>query len=654
MTYRGTVLRIAPPNRTIPRPARRNPIDRVARSSLRSVLRAMPVLLVALVLLIAAFPAAADEDVEFDGAGWGHGVGMSQWGAYAQAKGWKTSPRSYTQILSHYYAGTSIASYDAVSPGHGDLWVNLEGDKTNLLLVVRKIGINEQVPAHVARGEEAVDLTKDQSLLITWIGDDTCTVDFRNSSNLADTPFTTWAAGSCEIDITWDGDTEGTPTTLLEIYGCTLKNWDTGQSPPCRYARGSLHTYDNGARDGDDGYDLVLQIDIDDYTLGISEVSYSWPKETLKAQAVASRSYAAEALDRLNPLTRACACHVLDTAGSQRYVGWGHGTSNWILNVDATENQVLTYGSKVISAVYGSSNGGASEAAHEKWGGSVRPYLVSVDDPFSLHPDNPYSSWKYTIPAASLAAKVWGAGAPTLTSVQVTATNTSGSAKTVEFYAASDDRTTLKSGAWVADVLGLRSWYFDVDYHFGPSPPPELGFTDVEGNVHEANIEYLADRGIALSCDDGPDRYCPDDPMRREDIAAFIARALELPAAGKDYFVDDNGLPFESDINRIAAAGITKGCNPPANDHFCPDSTVTRGQMAAFLVRAWKLTDPGKGNWFIDDDRSVFEADIDKLAAAGITKGCNPPSNNRYCPLNKVTRAHTASFLARALQTLGS
>jgi hypothetical protein len=239
-----------------------------------------------------------------------------------------------------------------------------------------------------------------------------------------------------------------------------------------------------------------------------------------------------------------------------------------------------------------------------------------------------------------------------LTSVTVVARNTSGSAKTVEFYSASDDRTTTKSAAWVTANVGLKSWYFDVDYHFGPAPPPEDGFTDIGESIHRDDIEYLTGLGIALSCADGPSLYCPDDPMQRQDIAAFLARALDLPAAETDFFVDDNGLPTEADINRIAAAGITKGCNPPANDRFCPDDTVTRGQMAAFLVRAWQLTDPGAGDWFTDDDRSVFENDIDRLATSGMTKGCNPPTNDRYCPTRKVTRAETASFIARALRDL--
>ena len=71
--------------------------------------------------------------------------------------------------------------------------------------------------------------------------------------------------------------------------------------------------------------------------------------------------------------------------------------------------------------------------------------------------------------------------------------------------------------------------------------------------------------------------------------------------------------------------------------------------MAAFLVRALNLTDDGGGNKFVDDDGSVFEADIARLAAAGITKGCNPPTNNRFCPNDPVKRDQMGSFLARAL-----
>lgn len=132
-------------------------------------------------------------------------------------------------------------------------------------------------------------------------------------------------------------------------------------------------------------------------------------------------------------------------------------------------------------------------------------------------------------------------------------------------------------------------------------------------------------------------------------MAAFLNRALHMPATGTDFFTDDNDSVFEGDINRLAASGITRGCNPPANDRYCPDGKVTRGQMAAFLVRAFGYTDNGGGDLFVDDDDSIFENDIDRLGTAGVTKGCNPPTNDRYCPNSFVLRDQMASFLARAL-----
>jgi hypothetical protein len=109
-------------------------------------------------------------------------------------------------------------------------------------------------------------------------------------------------------------------------------------------------------------------------------------------------------------------------------------------------------------------------------------------------------------------------------------------------------------------------------------------------------------------------------------------------------FSDTGSSTFLNDIIWLAEEGITKGCG---GTKYCPSSFVTRGQMAAFLVRALGLTDPGTAN-FIDDNNSIFEADIEKLATAGITKGCNPPANDRFCPNAKVTRGQMAAFLKRS------
>ena len=176
-------------------------------------------------------------------------------------------------------------------------------------------------------------------------------------------------------------------------------------------------------------------------------------------------------------------------------------------------------------------------------------------------------------------------------------------------------------------------------------------FIDDDGIVHEANIEAIAALGVTLGCNPPVnDMFCPADAVTRGQMAAFLVRALGLTDdGGGGWFVDDDGSIFEADIDRLATAGITRGCNPPVNDMFCPADAVTRGQMAAFLVRALGLTDDGGGGWFVDDDGSIFEADIDRLATAGITRGCNPPVNDMFCPTDSVTRAQMATFLARAL-----
>ena len=178
--------------------------------------------------------------------------------------------------------------------------------------------------------------------------------------------------------------------------------------------------------------------------------------------------------------------------------------------------------------------------------------------------------------------------------------------------------------------------------------PPGGSFVDDDGNTHEGAIEGIAAVGVTKGCNPPfQDRYCPNGTVDRGAVAAFLRRAMNLPASATDHFVDDDDSIFEADINAIAEAGITKGCNPPMNDRFCPNDTLNRGQMAALLRRALNLPASGADR-FVDDDGSIFETDINAIAAAGVTKGCNPPANSRFCPQDTVQRDAMASFLSRA------
>jgi hypothetical protein len=192
--------------------------------------------------------------------------------------------------------------------------------------------------------------------------------------------------------------------------------------------------------------------------------------------------------------------------------------------------------------------------------------------------------------------------------------------------------------SWIFDGR-MDAWVRDREARFA-------GFLDAHGHNFEAAIDWLAAEGIARGCNPPLNtRFCPDANVTRGHMAVFLARALNLPAATRDYFRDDQGTFFEDAANRLFEAGVTEGCGPA---RYCGDSEIKREQMAAFLSRSQGLA-PTSRDFFADDNASIFEQSINRVAAAGITLGCNPPTNNRYCPTNLVTRGQMAAFLLRAL-----
>ncbi len=175
-------------------------------------------------------------------------------------------------------------------------------------------------------------------------------------------------------------------------------------------------------------------------------------------------------------------------------------------------------------------------------------------------------------------------------------------------------------------------------------------FTDDDGNIFENAIEWLAGKGITQGCNPPANtHYCPNDPVTRGQMAVFLVRAFSYSDnGGGNLFIDDNGLFYENSADRLFTAGVTVGCNPPTNNKYCGEKNVTRGQMAAFLARAFSLPAYTGADRFTDDNGNIFEGAIERLAQAGITLGCNPPANTHYCPNDNVTRGQMAAFLKRA------
>ena len=163
-------------------------------------------------------------------------------------------------------------------------------------------------------------------------------------------------------------------------------------------------------------------------------------------------------------------------------------------------------------------------------------------------------------------------------------------------------------------------------------------FFDSDDSPFRADILWAAREGITAGC--ATDRFCPDSAVTREQMASLIRRAGNVAGSSVDRFTDDETSIHEADINAIAAAGITGGC---AATRYCPRSPVTREQMASFLVRALNLPSTGR-DYFTDDESSQHEANINALAAAGVTGGC---ADGRFCPNSIVTRGQMAAFLHR-------
>jgi hypothetical protein len=167
-----------------------------------------------------------------------------------------------------------------------------------------------------------------------------------------------------------------------------------------------------------------------------------------------------------------------------------------------------------------------------------------------------------------------------------------------------------------------------------------------------AFIENLFHNGVTGGCGGGI--FCPGDPVTRGQMAVFLLKGehggtYAPPACSSTMFADVPcpGAQFVDWINQLATEGITGGCG---NGNYCPDSSVTRGQMAVFLLKGehgGAYTPPAcSATMFADVEcpDAQFVDWINQLATEGITGGCG---NGNYCPQDSVTRGQMAVFLVK-------
>lgn len=628
--------------------------------------------------LIAAVPAQAETSpatVTFYGGGYGHAVGMSQYGANAMA----ADGKSPLDIVRFYYGDStsiqdhsSLAAYTSPHPVasfNPNVWVGLRRDVTKLTFSVPSVanggGTVGICQLNDGQGgcprQDAVPGPGETWTLVRLNG----TLTKCRFSRVAPNPMS-FDVGDCSASLSWGG--------VGQSQYLTIDDTDMD------YRFGTLRIRQGITQRQSGDFHVSLDVPIEEYLLGLREVPLSWNEAALQAQVITGRTYALEKFARYydadsSPLNgylttetttplrmSACACHIYDSTYDQNYRGMDNEQLNpgapyeaWVAAVSSTASDVVAYGTPaaLIQAFYSSSTGGFTENSEHVFV-SPLPYLKSVGDPWSQTPANPKASWTITVPVETVRKAInFGTSFDTITDIQLqngapnaqmTVTGTKDGVVKV-MTDVSIGKRYGKLGILSPSVSGIA-----FNPYGGESP---YAFTDISDSVHWENINKIAELRITLGCNP-PDntKFCPLAPVTRGQMAAFLTRALGLVNRAPNPFVDDDDSPFQADIEKMAAAGITVGCNPPDFDRFCPDRPVTRAQMAAFLVRAYGFVDRSPDP-FSDDDGSIFEADIERLAAAGVTLGCNPPANDLYCPDSSVLRQHMASFLVRAINYNG-
>ena len=186
-----------------------------------------------------------------------------------------------------------------------------------------------------------------------------------------------------------------------------------------------------------------------------------------------------------------------------------------------------------------------------------------------------------------------------------------------------------------------------------PDGTTSTSFVDIAGNNHAKSIGCVVYWTIASGRT--ATTYEPGSPITRQQLATFIANLLEgsgltLPANPIDAFWDDEQSLHELRINQLAALGVVQG---KTSTTYRPTAFVSRAEMATILVRAHDAVAakdlPAGVNRFRDDDGSVHEPNINKVATAGIAAG---NTSSTFAPLTRVTRAQMATFVSRTLDLL--
>ena len=393
-------------------------------------------------------PAAASPVFVIKGYGFGHGIGLGQYGAAGLANNGST----YDQILAHYYRGTTLGTVDSA-----------------------RIRVLVSAPERAFVVASAV-------------------------------PFTLRGSGGNEVVLPGGSVTVSKKlvvTTGSEVHElATPLTFVPGEAPlsvGSRSYRGRINVHDTA-----DGTLVVNDVPLEQYLYGVvpSEMPASWAVEALKAQAVAARSYAL-ATRRTSGVFDAYS----DTR-SQVYGGLAVEQPRTSDAVDATSGQVVLHEGVVATTFFFSTSGGRTAAIEDVWrGASALPYLRSVEDPADAH--SPYHRWgPIVLSRKQLQRQLRTQGPRGITDVTTT-TNASG--RVDLFVMLGSRRQVAIDGAAARTALGLRSTGFAVGVLdlFKPQAAAKfrqkVAIQGIARNVRSVTLELKTDGRWAHFRDVTPD-----------------------------------------------------------------------------------------------------------------------------------------------------
>ena len=607
-------------------------------------------------------------DLLLRGQGWGHGVGMSQFGAFAQA----LDGRSAEQILTFYYSGTQLATDTRASEQRIRAGIATDVSRTNVEALDGEVTWRICTPEDSPAGNGRVPASRCATWFTQSAGEELHVEPIRDGSVTTSagvvghpatggtdvTELVELASADEEVDapngglVVLRGDepyrayvtpedgraASGLPVARVD-HGSTRITAQSYANPDRVYANGWRDLHLTGDRVADPtGHRLTLVQDVDTverYLRGLAEVPSSWPAAALQAQAITGRTYALR-----GSRGGACRCDRLATAADQVFIGESkveaRDGGKWAQAVADTRDQVLTYTDAdgptgLAQTFYSSSFGARSENVEDSWAfyrayqdqdrlttDPPPSYLRSVDDPWSRLTE-------VNGTAISNSRRDWTA----------TASNAA--------FATLVNRERDHLGQPRFDrIEGVR-----IDERTEGGTPRTLLVT---GTTTAGERETMTYRGIR-----GADGRTFARPIAGANLRMELPlvdggesngrlSSSQVRSIGFGPFTDDDGSVHEYAIAWAAEVGVVSGVS---DTRFAPGRSVNRGQMATFLVNTFQIPAATLDEPFTDVPAdATHRASIEALVAAGVASGFG---DDTFGPERPVTRAQMATFLANAL-----